>query len=290
MKRIHENLKSLRVESGLKQEEIAFLVGITGKNWSSYERGKTEPNIDTLVKLANEFKITVDTLVSGDVSPIAKTLVRKKQENARPNVSRSASPLEVGRVEEPFIDFGSRTPKVVTVDSLGRDNVSFVPVKARAGYLLGYGDAEFVETLPTYSLPGITNGTYRMFEVEGQSMVTTLYESDLIIGRFVENMGEIRSDRVHVVVTKRDGVVVKRVINRLEKDGVLILNSDNQRHKGDYPPIIVRAEEVLEIWYAVAYISRQLRAPGELYNRLIDVESRLTLLESSGQKPSPKSK
>ncbi|NOS92487.1 MAG: LexA family transcriptional regulator [Cyclobacteriaceae bacterium] len=279
MKMIHENLKALRVKSGLKQEEIANLVGITGKNWSSYERGKTEPNIETLVKLATEFKITVDTLVQRDVSLIAKTLVQKKQENARLNVSPSVSPMSLDQLNEPSGEYGNRVPKVVTVDNTGRDNVAFVPVKARAGYLAGYGDPEFVETLPAYSLPGLNNGIYRMFELEGQSMVPSLYESDLVIGRFVENMREIRSDRVHVVVTKRDGVVVKRVINRIEKDGVLILNSDNQRHKEDYPPIIVRPEDILEIWYAVVFMSRQFRAPGELYNRLIDVESRLTLME-----------
>ncbi|MCA6431878.1 MAG: helix-turn-helix domain-containing protein [Cytophagales bacterium] len=70
MKRIHKNIKDFRVKNGLKQEEMARLVGTTGKNWSNYELGKTEPNIEALVKLASAFKITLDALVMGDVKQV----------------------------------------------------------------------------------------------------------------------------------------------------------------------------------------------------------------------------
>lgn len=182
-------------------------------------------------------------------------------------------------VNEPASEYGSRLPKVVTVDSKGNDNIIFVPVRARAGYLSGYEDPEFIETLPTYRLPNLSAGTYRMFEVFGQSMVSTFHESDIIIARWVENLLEIKDNRVYVVVTKRDGVVAKRVVNRVSTDGKLILNSDNQRHAGEYPPIVVDPEDILEIWYAVAYMSRQMREPGEVIKRLVDVESRLTLID-----------
>lgn len=51
-------------------------------------------------------------------------------------------------------------------------HVPMVPVRAKAGYLIGYGDQEYVDTLPT--IPVITDrtfhGKYRCFEVEGDSM------------------------------------------------------------------------------------------------------------------------
>ncbi len=175
-------------------------------------------------------------------------------------------------------------PQVVTVDSSGDENIVLVPQRARAGYLAGYEDPEFISSLPTYRLPGMDNGTFRMFEVYGHSMIPTFHESDIIVSRFVDNLADIRDDRVHVVVTKRDGVVVKRIFNRVATDGKVILNSDNQRHAGEYPPIIVGPEDILEIWYAVAYMSRQMRAPKELYNRMIDIEARLTLLEGNSKK------
>jgi transcriptional regulator with XRE-family HTH domain len=275
-----ERLFDLRRKKGLNQDELAVLIGVSRATISDYERNRSEPNLDTLRRISDFFKVSIDSIL-GSTHLINDSEVNEKQVKSTPNSTPNNTP---NRLNEPFVEYGKRMPKVVTVDSQGNENISFVPVRARAGYLSGYGDPEYVQSLATYSLPGIQNGTYRMFEVEGHSMVTTFHESDLIVGRFVENMAELRSDRVHVVVTKRDGVVVKRVINRLQSDGVLILNSDNQRHAGDYPPIVVRAEEVLEIWYAVAYMSRQMRAPGELYQRLIDVESRLTILENNTAK------
>jgi transcriptional regulator with XRE-family HTH domain len=287
MNQFAQNLKALREESLLKQTEIAEKLGITASTLSNYEVGKSQPNIETLVKIANYYGVSVDGLVKRDVSLIAKNLNRVKRQNESPNESLKESlmlheqEMEQMRKEHAMI---GQVPKVVTIDSQGRDNILFVPSRARAGYLTGYEDPEFIQTLPTYRMPGLSHGTFRMFEVYGTSMVPTFNESDIIIGRFVENFNEIRDDRCYVVVSKRDGVVVKRVINRIHRDGKLILNSDNQRHVGEFPPIVLDPEEVLEIWYATAFMSRQMRAPGEVYNRLIDVESRLTLLEHDRKK------
>jgi len=286
---LSENLKIFRTKTGLKQQEIADLVGVTDKNWSNWERDKSEPNIESLLKIANAFGISVDGLINRDASLIAKSLIEKMQGNESPNESLDESlkpksrPYMLNEMAKVFAvresEPESRMPKVVTVDTQGNDNVVFVPIRARAGYLSGYGDPDFIQTLPTYRLPNMSHGTFRMFEVFGQSMVPTFHESDVMITRFVENFNEIRDNRVYVVLTKREGVCVKRVVNRISRDGKLILNSDNQRHAGDYPPIVIGPEEVLEIWYVVSFMSRQMREPGEMYNRLIDVESRLTLLE-----------
>lgn len=275
-----KTLKYLRGEKGSKQAEIAEFVGVTISTWSNYEVGKSEPDLETIVKIANFFKISVDELLSGVQA------IRKKDEsrNQGKSTGKSTANSTANVLDETNVAPYNRIPKVVTVDTAGNDNIVLVPLRARAGYLAGFEDPEFIQTLPSYRLPGLTHGTFRMFEVYGQSMVPTFHESDLIICRYVENLLEIRDDRIYVVVTHREGVVVKRVVNRAQKDGKLILNSDNKRHPGEFPPIVVGPDEVLEVWHAVAYISRQMRAPGEVYNRLVDVEARLTLLEDKAQK------
>jgi transcriptional regulator with XRE-family HTH domain len=365
MGNFNEAIGQLRKKKGLKQAEIAELVGISPATWSDYERGKTEPNFEVLRRISEFFGVSVDLLLSdagvtthlidaGEDSKNAIKITPKRTPTHTPNSKKSVfkdlpsvlislrekagltirdiqsrtgikadlwqkweeSLMEpsvediftIAQIFEVSIDDllkgslvqttpnlvnesgvkYSRMPKVITVDGLGQDNVVLVPVRARAGYLSGYEDPDFIQTLPTYRLPGLNHGTFRMFEVFGHSMVPTFHESDIIICRFVDNLLEIRDDRINVVVSKREGVVVKRVVNRVQKDGVLILNSDNQRHTGEYPPIIINPEEILEIWYAVAFMSRQMRAPGEVYNRLIDVESRLTILEAETKKALPK--
>lgn len=286
-----ENLKIVRSKSGLIQQEIADLVGVTASTWSNYEVGKSEPNIDTIVKIASVLNVSADTLLSRDIGTIVENLIEGNPILKKGGAKTGKKGNEIGNpngnltLREPPLTYSTeRMPKVISTDLTGVENIIFVPIKARAGYLNGYADTEFIQTLPTCRLPGLTNGTFRMFEIEGHSMIPTFNESDRLVGRFVDNFNEIRDNRVYCILTKRDGIVVKRVINRLTQDGKLILNSDNQRHAGEYPPIILNPEDVLEIWYGVMYISRQMREPSDLYTRVTDLESRLTLWEQGQRK------
>ena len=56
------NLEELRVNSGLTQKELAKLLNITNKAYWSYESGRTEPNIETLIKIADYFDVSLDYL------------------------------------------------------------------------------------------------------------------------------------------------------------------------------------------------------------------------------------
>jgi transcriptional regulator with XRE-family HTH domain len=162
-------------------------------------------------------------------------------------------------------------PKIVTVDSSGSDNIVYVSVKARAGYLVGYGDKEYIESLPSFRLPGLTNGTFRAFEVEGSSMQPRLRNRDMAIGRWVGSLDEIRENRVHIVVLK-DGVVIKRVINRIKERGKLYLKSDTPTNRQDYPILEIDPEDIVEIWYTVGFFSTDLREPEDIYLQLNDLK------------------
>lgn len=171
-------------------------------------------------------------------------------------------------------------PKVVTVDSSGRDNVALVHVKARAGYLLGYGDPKYVQKLPTFSLPGLRNGSFRAFEVEGFSMYNTIGPGDIVIGSYVEQARHCRDERVYIFVTKDDGILIKRAINRVDKEGKFILKSDNITDRDQYPITLLDVSQISEIWYVEAVLSKNLRAPSAIYNRLTDLEAELAIIKS----------
>lgn len=285
MENFGDVLKTLRESKGLNQGDLAEKIGVSRATLSDYERGKTEPNFSTLMAIAKFFGISIDKMLGNLIYEDGKW---KKQEKGNVKGNLKGNLISAGAVNEQGMATWNRMPKVVTVDTQGNDNVVLVPIRARAGYLAGYEDTEFIQSLPTYRLPGLNHGTYRMFEIYGQSMIPTYHESDIVISRFVENLLEIRDDRVYLVITKREGIVAKRVINRVQTEGKLILNSDNQRHVGEYPPIVISPEDILEIWYAVAFMSRQMRKPGEFYSRLNDVETRLTLMEDRVRKTGSK--
>lgn len=60
------NLKKLRIEQQKTQKEVAQAINITQFTYSNYEIGKTQPDIETLKKLAKYFHTTVDNLVDNE--------------------------------------------------------------------------------------------------------------------------------------------------------------------------------------------------------------------------------
>ena len=63
MNRFGERLKELRVESGISQQKIADDFKTTAATVSRWENGIQEPDIDTIISLANYFKTTTDYLL-----------------------------------------------------------------------------------------------------------------------------------------------------------------------------------------------------------------------------------
>lgn len=57
-----KRLKKLRKNKGLKQQELAEILGIKRNTYSDWENGKTEPRFDNLVKLADFFNVSLDWL------------------------------------------------------------------------------------------------------------------------------------------------------------------------------------------------------------------------------------
>lgn len=178
--------------------------------------------------------------------------------------------------DPPTHNFG--LPKVVVINENEKELISLVPVKASAGYLNGYGDSEYVESLPTIRMPNLGTGTHRAFEIKGSSMNPTFHNKSIVIGRWVESFEEIRDRRIYVIITKEYGIVAKRVLNRIEERGVLTLISDNS-NKNDYGNYDVEVEEVKEIWYVRANLSFEFPEPdNSLVSRIDDLEANLSIL------------
>lgn len=58
-----EKLKQLRLNNNLSQSKLAKNIGITRQALSKYELGTAEPNLYTLIKIANYFNCSLDSLV-----------------------------------------------------------------------------------------------------------------------------------------------------------------------------------------------------------------------------------
>lgn len=191
-----------------------------------------------------------------------------------------------GDVSEPTYEYLSGKvvrPITVTVDRTGKELITYVPVKAAAGYTRGFGDSKYIEKLPAFNLPNLPQGSsYRMFQVDGDSMLQLggagLHDGDVVIGQYVEDIFTLKDNRVYVVVST-EGLLVKRVINRLTtEEKILVLKSDNKN--GQYPDIIIHPKEILEVWELKAFISRQLSFSTDLWSVINDLQVEQALIKA----------
>jgi len=230
MPNIASNLKFLRKKKGLTQQQFADALAIKRASVGAYEEDRAEPKYELLKKIAQFYNLTMDELVNDVID-----------EKWKPEPKSNASNLRV---------------LSITVDENDKENIELVPVKASAGYLNGYGDPEYVAELPKFSLPMFNQGTYRAFEIKGDSMLP-LPSGSIIIGEYVENWHDIKPNQTYVVVSKEDGVVYKRVAYKFKEEKGLKLISDNKT----YEPYWVSTEDIIEVWKAKAFISTSLPEP-----------------------------
>ncbi|HHV99990.1 MAG TPA: helix-turn-helix transcriptional regulator [Clostridiaceae bacterium] len=60
---IGQRLKLLREEKGLKQLDMAEMLGVSRTTYTQYETGKSEPDLATVTKLADYFEVSTDFLL-----------------------------------------------------------------------------------------------------------------------------------------------------------------------------------------------------------------------------------
>ena len=261
---IKERVLYISESKGITREKFFEDLGITYGNFKGKAKEKALSS-DVLAKIITKYpEINSEWLLTGNGEML-------KSEGA-------TEIIKTPRVEiiEPIkVEGRSLMPKVVVVDDDDNDRIPLVSVKAQAGYLEGYDDSNYIEELPTYSLPEMRNGTYRMFQVSGFSMYPTLQDGSYVIGKFVEDWEWLGDNRVCVVVTERDGVIVKRVTNRAREKGFLYCKSDNR----DYKHIKVMLEDIKEIWECQAHISFEFLDPVTNYQKIAELEVNLSELQ-----------
>ncbi len=218
-----DNIRSLRIKKKISQEKLAESLLITRGRYVKYEDGTSEAPYEILKKIAHYYHISIDLLLSVDVRKIPMDDLLKLEDN--------------------------RLVLPITVDKDGENFIEVVTQKVKAGYLNGYADPEYIESLQQISLPFLGSGKYRGFPVEGDSMPPH-EDGSIIIGRYIEKLGEVMDGRTYILITKSEGMVYKR-LNKNKKNA-LVLESDNSF----YPAYEVRASDILEIWEYTCSIGR----------------------------------
>jgi transcriptional regulator with XRE-family HTH domain len=215
------NLKYLRKLRGWTQEEFANKLNIKRSLIGAYEEERADPRIEILEVVSNMFKLSMDELLLKDLSQSVNTggYLQKR--------------------------------RMMKIGSADRNVIHFVPVKAAAGYLTSYADSEFIDELNTFTLPMLTGGDYRAFEIIGDSMLPTPSGS-IIVGEKVESLEDTKNGQAYIVVSKNEGIVYKRIQKNNKSKSKITLESDNP----NYQPYQINAEDIVELWQAQVVIGK----------------------------------
>lgn len=226
-----ENLRLLRAQKGYSQKKLADELIITRVRLAKYEEGISEPPFEILKRLSHYFHVSIDILISVNLSKIPLEHLLKMEDN---------------RILLP-----------ITIDKSGRDYIEILPQKAKAGYLSGYSDPEFIEKLQQMQLPFIKQGKHRAFPIEGDSMPPHR-DGSFIVGRYIEQVAEIKEGKTYIVLSRNEGIVYKRLYKKNKT--TFLLHSDNSFYK----PYELKANDILELWEHVCSFSTKEFPPDDL--------------------------
>lgn len=143
---------------------------------------------------------------------------------------------------------------------LSPDHIIYVPLVnqyAYAGYLCGYADAEYIETLP--AIPFIVDqeahGHYIAFEVKGDSMddgTDEAYkEGDRLLCREIRPELWVNS-KLHIrkwdfVIVHEEGILIKRIVDHDVEKCTITIHSLNSY----YPDRVLHLKDVRQIFNVI---------------------------------------
>lgn len=226
-----DNIRHLRIKKEVSQQYVADSLSISRDRLAKYEEGKSQPPFEILIKLSHYYHVSIDLLLTADIRKVDIDGLMKLDDN---------------RILLPIV-----------VDTKGANIIEIIPHKAKAGYLNGYSDPEFVESLQHISLPFLGTGKFRTFPVEGDSMPPHK-DGSFIVGRYVENERDVRDGRTYVLLTKNEGIVYKR-LKRIDKRNFMLISDNNF-----YEPYPLQISEILEIWEYAGSIATKEFEPDDL--------------------------
>lgn len=144
-------------------------------------------------------------------------------------------------------------------------NIPFLPIHAQGGYGRGYGDHEYIESLPTYPVIVDKNykGKYRVFEVDGDSMDdgtrNAIYNGDKVLCREVKR--ELWTSKLHykdwyfVICMKNDGITIKQITAHDVEKGIIRCHPLNPI----FDDFEVELNEVAELYNVIKIVERSAR-------------------------------
>lgn len=235
------NIKNIRQLYNFTQEEFALALGITRELVNKMEKGKCGVSKGTKALLQQFVEARKSENNSHDP-------VRDVQIFGTSGGRAASQPYYLERREQ------KKTSSAMQVPLVG--------IKAQAGYVRGFEQVDYMDTLEKYSLPPGVNPTgavWSYFEVDGESMEPTLYAGDIILASMLphEDWADVKNFCVYIILTAEQ-LMVKRVYQKSATEWILI--SDNEDVA---PQVLLPVDAIKQVWTFRRHIRSRVPQPRE---------------------------
>ncbi len=248
MSNLGKNIKKIRGIKKLSQSGFAELFNLTRASVSAYEEDRSEPRSTKALEIANYFGITVEQLLTSDLTV---------------NMLANFDVFKSAKFEENS-NKSLQTSVINNIPFVGGNNIKQYANKCKT--------EDYINSLDKLILPISYNDQYRAFEHQSNNMLRNgigLYYGDVLITQKIEKFNALNSteDSVFVVVTS-EKITTCRV--KIKPEGVVLLFD-----KTTEMSIFLSEEELIEIWRVEAVFSYNLPTISSLELRVEAVERKL---------------
>lgn len=211
-----KNIKKIRGVKGLSQQAFAEVFDLKRATLGAYEEGRSEPKIETIIKIANYFSISIDSLLTSELT--VNELLRFK---------------------------GDLT---IDPEQIQKEEFAHIPCiteKNSKDYLKFFNKKNFINDLPIIQLPINKEKNFRGYTIVNLEMTNHdkgLYPKDVVVGEFVP-MEVIKklNNGVLVLAMVEDELILRRLY--VTKD-TAVLRADHKNIDDKSFPLT----DIKELW------------------------------------------
>jgi len=240
------NIKKIRTAKKISQTAFADLFSLKRGSIGAYEEGRAEAKIDTIIEIAEFYKLSVDQLLRKELTINEIYHISEKSQKFEKLISQINSDISIPLVKE-------------------KDRVEFIQK---------YSNQVYLQSLQTIKLPNL-KPYHLAFEYMGSAMVANysgIYHGDIIIAESfqIEKINEVTVNQIFIII-ERENLYIARIIMEGED---FLLRHDNPI----YADISIKKADVKTIWKANQLITNQLNQKSNLDSTLQNIENKIDKL------------
>lgn len=211
-----KNIKKIRTVKGMSQSAFAEIFGLKRATLGAYEEHRSEPKIETIIKIANYFSIKIDNLLTNEIT--VNELLQFKE---------SLTTLSEDMQKKQF----------VKIPCITENNSS--------DYVHHFKNDIFIDEMPNLQIPINSAIKFRAFTVSNLEMTNQdkgFYPKDIVIGEHIA---------INAIPKLTNGTLVFAIINDAIIFRRIYITQKNVIFRADHKNIedaIFKIAAVKELW------------------------------------------